>query len=157
MLKNKGKEYKVRFNGIDKVIAEGALLDVRDFDISTGQTLPLKDVVKSVERQVMRKHPGVFEVVAHTDNPRIEAEYKDEITALKNSNKALKDELDHIRSVQKEQEHQKSALIEEAGGFAERERGYKAQIQKLNADIKELGEEHDAHVARIMGGRVGRK
>ena len=62
MLINKtDKVIVVKYNSIEREVAPGGKLDVRDFDISTGQALPVHFLVPRVEKIIMRKHPGSFD------------------------------------------------------------------------------------------------
>jgi chromosome segregation ATPase len=153
MLKNKGAEILVKYNGIEKLVAEGALLDVRDFDISLGQISSIKDLVPKVEKQILKKYPGQFDVVEHTDNPKIDAEYRKELDELKASCAQLTKALEAEKRVNDINARKIAAFAEEANGFGEKEASYKKQISSLRAELKDKEEEHDAHIKRITGGK----
>lgn len=153
MLKNKGAEVLVRYNGIERLVKVDGLLDVRDFDISIGQNSSIKDLIPKVEKQILRKHPGQFEVTDHTDNPQIEQQFKQEIDSLKEKNAQLEKALEAEKKVGAINTKKISEFADEINGFGEKEASYKKQITALKNEIKDLKEEHDAHVARLTGGK----
>ena len=153
MLKNKGEPVTVKYNGIELAIEKDGLLDVRDFDISRGQMLPQKDAVQVVERHIMKKYPNQFIITEHTENPMIDAKYREEIAALKKTNSELEAELSKIREAVRKSEAKYSAQAEELNEATGRVGKLKEQVSKLKQDIKDLNEEHEAHVKRMTGGK----
>jgi len=147
MLKNNGAAFVLRYNGMEKYVEEGALVDVRDFNI-------LNQDVKVVERHLLRKYGGRFEAVSGTDgmaeSPR---KYEKQIVALNDEVEELKKQVAKMKDANRELSDKLSSQSEQIHGFGALETGYKNQITALKGQIKELEEEHKAHISRIMGGK----
>lgn len=146
MLVNKKEAFVARYNGIEVEVAEGARLDVRDFNILNAEA-------KNVERQMLKKHPGRFEQVATVDDAKIANQYQGKIAELSQENIALKKEIEKLKDANEKFSKKNASQAEEINGFGTIETGLKNQITALKGQIKELEEEHKAHIARLTGGK----
>ena len=153
MLKNKGADIEIKYNGIEKLVRAGDLLDVRDFDISTGQLTPQKEAVRVVEREILRKYPGQFEVTEHTDSVQIDKQYRDEIDSIRKELAASKEALEKEHEAGKSNAQKVAELAGQVNSFGEIEKGYKDQISALKAKLKETEEDHEVQIKRLMGGK----
>ena len=153
MLKNKGAVVVVKYNGFEKEIAEGGLLDMRDFDISLGQTASVWELLPKVEKQIIKKYPGQFEVVAHTENVQIDTKYKEEIAKLKAELETTTEKLSAADKANKENAKKISEMAEEINGFGSKETGYKNQISTLKAQLKDMEDDHKVTLKRMTGGK----
>lgn len=83
-LKNRTEsKVSIRYNGIEKTLVEGAIVDVRDFGINTENAV-------SVEAHILQKYPGKLEVVATKTIDEVTAELNAKITELEAENADLK-------------------------------------------------------------------
>lgn len=153
MLLNKGEVITVRYNGIEKTVAKGGKIDVRDFDISTGQRQPLKELIAPVEKKILNKYPGQFEVVETVDDAKIADEYKGVIEALKDKVIGLEAKIAELKAVNDANAQKIGQQGEEINGFGAKEAGYKREIEALQAKLKDQDEENQAVLKRVRGGK----
>lgn len=154
MLRNKTENsIEVKYNGIDKVVGPGEMLDVRDFDISGGQLTPLVKLIPSVEKRFLRKHPGIFE---HTEDTTTGANHKElikQVKDLESANQQLRADNDSLKKTGEANAQKITDLSEEVNAFGTKEADYKEKISALKKQLKDQEEEHKAHVARLTGGK----
>lgn len=154
MLKNKTEQtIKLVYNGIDKEVPPGGKIDVRDFDISIGQNTSVKELVPKVEKHIVKKNPGLFEIVPDDSLVAINKDAADELAVLKRKIDELQKAVSSERSVNLENSKKLAEQAEEINGFEAKEMSLKSKVKKLEADIKDMEEEHKAHIARLMGGK----
>lgn len=151
MLKNIGEKITIKFNGILKPVEKDGLLDVRDFDVTTGQTKPMNEVIPIIEKRLFNKYPGQFKIVPTIDDAKIEAKYTDEILSLKKKIEELNVEIEKVSYVNKKNEQIISTQAEEINGFGPKEKGLRDQIASLKAQLKEQEEDSEAMIARLGG------
>jgi chromosome segregation ATPase len=146
MLIFKGAEEKtIRFNGIAVVVNKGDSLDVRDFNV-------INDEIKPTEKHIMKKNAGLFEQTETKNTNVNSAKLVEEISDLKAENEQLKKMHESIKRSADKNVEKIAQMAEEINGFGEKESGYKNKIRALEAKIKDMQEEHEAHIARMTGG-----
>lgn len=153
MLLNIGEKVSIKFNGKYIEVDKGGKLDVRDFDITTGQQKPMSEAVPIVEKRILNKYPGQFKVVATVDDVKIDEKYRKEISDLEKQVGALSKELAELKEVNQKNSKVISEQAEQINGFGAKEKSFRDQISTLKAQMKEAQEEHDAQVMRLTGGR----
>lgn len=154
MLLNKSNvSVVVKYGGIEKVIEPGERVDVRDFDISVGQNLPIKTLVPLVEKRFIKKYPGCFDIVETVDDVKIADEYKGEIDALKSQIATKDKEIASLRATNDQNARKIAQQGEEINGFGAKEAGYKREIEALKTRLKEQDEDNESVLKRVRGGR----
>lgn len=154
MLINKSiSAVSVKYNGIEKVVAPGERVDVRDFDITSGQNMPIKVIVPQVEKFMLKKYPGVFDVTETVDDVKIANEYKGIIDGLKADILSKDKQIAKLAAFNDENTQKISQMAEEVNGFGAKEAAYKREIATLKAQLKEQDEDNQAVLKRVRGGK----
>ena len=144
MLINKSdKKITVKYNSVELEVEPQGKLDVRDFDISTGQTLPSSFLVPRVEKVVMRKYAGVLEQTETVTAPETRSDFDKEIKARDKKIDELNKQIVVFQKSAEVNSQKISQMAEEINGAQDKERKYRGDIKTLNNKIAEIEEDND--------------
>ena len=136
MLINKtDKNQTVIYNGKSRELKSGDSIDIRDFDISNKDVLP-------VEKHIMSKNPGVYEQKPTIGDPKVEGKYVEKIAILEKRIGELGNQIDELKKSEKIAQDLHAGSAAEVESARQEVNSMKKEVDKYKFETEELEEEN---------------
>lgn len=123
------KEYRVKYNDIERFVSSGEKLDVRDFNILHGQ-------IKGTEDHIIKKHPGIFTQEEGLTDSQTVKEFEKQVKVLSKDLEEAKAQRDAAVANAEELREKITSMQNEATGYGTQIAGLKNEINGLKAKLK---------------------